>query len=318
MTPKTDKSNTDKVSDAALYWLTVHQTGPLSETEASEFERWLAADPAHAAAYEKTRGAWRDLGQSDALHAMASDLEKEQNHGVGAFAHAVVGRWHAPVAASIAALALLLIAPALINRTPSVEIYATNTAQTETLGLPDGSSIDLAPESEVSIAFSRAVRRVELIAGEAFFDVSKTDPRVFIVAAGETEIVVVGTQFNVRRTLNAVAVDVAEGEVSVRHGAGSMPAAPNDPHRETTLVAGESVIANRAMTSADIVRGAPDRAGAWRTGYLFYRDAALVDVIADLNRYSSVPIVIDDAGLGDLRLAGAFPTSPHRRHARRR
>jgi transmembrane sensor len=49
-----------------------------------------------------------------------------------------------------------------------------------------------------------------------------------------------------------------------------------------------------------------EKVGAWRTGHLHYTNATLRDVIADVNRYSRVPIIVADEGLFGLKLVAAF------------
>jgi len=64
--------------------------------------------------------------------------------------------------------------------------------------LPDGSNLWLNAGSEIkySIPFTRENREVEL-SGEAFLDVVKNEQSPFVVKAGNAEVEVLGTQFNV-------------------------------------------------------------------------------------------------------------------------
>ena len=69
------------------------------------------------------------------------------------------------------------------------------------------------------------------------------------------------------------------------------------------------MIATRDDGIEEIASLNPEQAGAWRRGFLSYTDSALVDVIADANRYSELPIVLASTDLNSLRLNGGFKTS---------
>ena len=48
---------------------------------------------------------------------------------------------------------------------------------------------------------------------------------------------------------------------------------------------------------------------SWRTGYLTFDETALADAVAEFNRYTPRPIVIDDRELAGLRITGTFRAS---------
>jgi ferric-dicitrate binding protein FerR (iron transport regulator) len=85
--------------------------------------------------------------------------------------------------------------------------------------LPDGSNLWLNAGSEVkySIPFTRENREVEL-SGEAFLDVAKNEQSPFVVKAGDAEVEVLGTQFNVNASPETEQIQVAleEGNVKFR------------------------------------------------------------------------------------------------------
>jgi transmembrane sensor len=70
------------------------------------------------------------------------------------------------------------------------------------------------------VNFSARVRFVELVKGEALFEVRPDPRRPFTVTAGDASIRDVGTRFNVYRGADNTTVSVLEGEVqvSVRQG----------------------------------------------------------------------------------------------------
>ena len=85
--------------------------------------------------------------------------------------------------------------------------------------LPDGTNLWLNAGSEVkySIPFTQENREVEL-SGEAFLDVVKNEQSPFLVKAGDAEVEVLGTRFNVSAWPEAEQMEVAlkEGKVKFR------------------------------------------------------------------------------------------------------
>ncbi|HYE37039.1 FecR family protein [Methylocaldum sp.] len=79
--------------------------------------------------------------------------------------------------------------------------------------LPDGSRATLNADSAVALRFEDSVRRIELLRGEAFFEVAKDTARPFVVASGEGETKAVGTTFTVRQSKEKTEVAMLEGVV---------------------------------------------------------------------------------------------------------
>jgi transmembrane sensor len=47
---------------------------------------------------------------------------------------------------------------------------------------------------------------------------------------------------------------------------------------------------------------------SWRSGVLVFDETPLVQAVAELNRYSSQHLIIDDPGLGAAHVSGVFKT----------
>lgn len=181
--------------------------------------------------------------------------------------------------------------------------YATTAGQTRSIQLPDGSYVELAARSSVSIDYRPDVRSVVLAAGEAYFRVRHDARRPFLVHAGHLRLTDIGTAFDVRRDSDDVVVEVAEGAV---HAAYlklpdiSAPAAPTSG--SVTLVAGQKLVANKTDQILKPVES--DDVAEWRSGRLHFQDAALSTVVADVNRYSARQIVLGDPAVGRMRFTG--------------
>ncbi len=93
--------------------------------------------------------------------------------------------------------------------------YTTQIGERRSIALADGSTIDLNARSTLRVNFSKTERNVELIDGQALFEVAKDKARPFIVRSGETVVRAVGTQFDVYHKKEGTTVTVIEGSVAV-------------------------------------------------------------------------------------------------------
>jgi transmembrane sensor len=256
------------------------------------FDRWYAADPRHAEAYDRMAAIWSASGRTSAA---AQPGHEGQHHRPFRFAMA------ASLAAGIALLALTLLANRWLPgaQQPEGQILALASARGEikTVRLPDGSEVVLDSGSRIDARFTGAERRLALREGRARFIVAH-ESRPFIVSAASNEVIATGTVFDVSLIQDRLAVLLIEGSVEVRQTAGpsSGPA-----HR---LAAGQKLIVER--------RGPPVRQAAgrgetlWPSRMLEFDDTRLEEAIAMVNRYSATQLRLGDESIRELRVTGAF------------
>lgn len=136
-------------------------------------------------------------------------------------------RWlSAGLATAAVAAAALLARPLVRDRRPDALWKDTRleaTVQTQSLTLPDGSSLTVEPGTRVdATAHDPADIRVALAQGRVLCDVTHRAGRSFVVLADDVEVRVVGTRFSVTRDQSAgasrVEVQVQRGAVEVRAG----------------------------------------------------------------------------------------------------
>jgi transmembrane sensor len=199
--------------------------------------------------------------------------------------------------------------------------YTTQIGERLSITLGDGSTVELNARSKVRIRFSKVERDVELINGQALFEVAKDRARPFIVRSGEAVVRAVGTEFDVYRKRDATTVTVIEGRVAVL-----TPRAPNSSALDTDranvdtsasrqmrnpavfVAAGEQVVVTnqvvRAPQRADVAV-----ATAWTQRRLVFEGSALSDVIEDFNRYNTRQLVIEDPQLNDFHVSGVYSST---------
>ncbi|WHQ44591.1 FecR family protein [Alcaligenes faecalis] len=177
--------------------------------------------------------------------------------------------------------------------------YTTAFGEQKTVTLPDGSEVHMNVSTELVLHYQAHRRQLTLLRGEAMFAVQSDKNRPFIVDAGQVQVEVTGTVFNVRRhAQGSVEVAVTEGSVQVSSG-------PWWNRQQASLTPG--MLAQGSEEQAWSVQRTDVAARtAWRQGKVVFRDQTLDEVVQEMNRYLPEPIELMDEKLKRLRMAGVF------------
>jgi transmembrane sensor len=197
-------------------------------------------------------------------------------------------------------------------------MYGTGVGEQQVVVLDDGTRMSLNTDTRVRVDSDSAARKVRVLSGEVLFEVAKDPQRPFVVRVAGSEVVALGTVFSVRlgpsvdRSGDALAVTLIEGRVSVGAAAAGDGVAPARP---LMMQPGERIrIARAAGSPAPRVtlqmdRQRIDQAIAWTRGEVYFDGASLTDAVAEMNRYSRIPIVlVNPAALADPRISGVYRT----------
>ena len=308
---------TSRILSEAHDWM-VQLEGPhVSDHMRAQFEAWLNRDPKHKQLYEHARMS-RNLFESVQISDIPEHLRYTPFRALKSRVMDVADfflerrRLTFGVSGAVAAAAfVLLFLPTTAVHTqvsdPIIAAYESPLGETQRIMLGDGTQVTLGARSAIKTRFSDDKRLIELTDGVAYFDVAPDPFRPLTVEAGDLTVTAIGTEFDVRHVGEAYRVGVAEGQVRVR-----FPVVVNgkkiDMRIRRELVAGQEVSATLADGLGDVSGIGPAYIAAWRTDTLIYRGVSIEDLVADLNRYSQIPIVIDDPqnAFADLRFRGVF------------
>lgn len=273
---------TNRIFDEAIVWHAKLHRDRSDEAVWRGFTAWLEADAEHRAAFDLIEDLHR------AFEELPLDALRETS-GAGRTRRAGLWAW----AAGLGAICLVLaLGWRFIPRPEAGLEQATAIGERKTIALADGSTVDLNTNSRLKIFYGPAERRIELVRGEALFNVMHDAHRPFVVASGKIVIRDIGTVFDVRRDLNSTAVTVAEGRIAVATRA-----------QTAELAAGETLLVDETQNAP--LRATQDAGGlTWRQGFLTYQDAPLSAVVADLNRYFPDPILLADEATRRQRFSG--------------
>jgi transmembrane sensor len=286
-----NSDNRDPASQAAD-WLVRLQADNLAPQEAAAFDAWLSASPANIAAYDATLALSREI-ETNAASLKALTLAQRQTRSL-----LTRRMWLSAGALAAAAVALAVVLPQIEPVTEPMSV-STQTGGRRTLELADGTRIEMNATTRIEIGLERKLRHVTLAEGQAVFDVAHDPRRPFVIAAGDRDIRVIGTQFDVRRRAGQLSVTVARGVVEVWPSGG----ATGRPYR---LRAGQRLSHREGSTEAQVIAAAPEEVLGWRSGRLIYRDRPLSEVVADLNQQFERPVTIAEPALADIPVSGVL------------
>jgi transmembrane sensor len=256
---------------------------------------WLEQSEANRREFERVQRFW-DACEDVSTFVPSANLSADGSSGVWKISAALL------VAASVSAALIGVVHHyGLFQPAPRAMSYASAVGETRVLHLPDRSEIVLGGASAITVRFDNDARNIVLNDGEALFNVAHDRHRPFLVNSGAGSIRAVGTSFNVHRGYAGTTVTVVHGAVEVKSRTPKV-AASNvlRPGMQLSYGIDGKMAEPRRVDAAKVV--------SWQTGVLRYTGEPLTVVVADLNRYSLRPILIDSPQVGLVEITGTVRT----------
>lgn len=203
-----------------------------------------------------------------------------------------------PAASAILAFLFFALQPSgVVPPAPAGRLFATRPGELGTARLADGSTVRLNGATRMRVTFSTRERSVEMLAGQAFFDVKHEPARPFVVRAGEGEARVLGTAFDIDLSRHRLALAVYRGAV----GFGTTGA-------EKGVVVRAGYRSRMHGTTVEAPVGFDPTLPDWRQGWIDTDGMRLDDLVDVLGRQRSVAIARPTGALSGIRVAGRFRT----------
>ena len=170
--------------------------------------------------------------------------------------------------------------------------------------LSDGTTVYLNAESKIEfpVKFS-GKERVVTLEGEAYFQVAASKKHPFIVKTKDMDVLVTGTEFNVKAYPDELNVQTTllKGNVSVFTGFGKK--------EEVGIIPAQQAQWNRKKAALEVREVDPALFMAWRNGQFIFRQDRLEDIMRTLARWYDVEVVYLDESIKDMAFAGKLDRS---------
>lgn len=275
----------EEIDRRAALWAARLDRGPFSPAHQREFDAWAGEDPRRLGAFARARAIAVHTRQAAAL---AGGPVAEQPM--------VARRSLLAAGVAVAMLSGTGLAAAYWRRSQRLD---TQRGEIRSVTLDDGSVVTLNTLSQVSVRYTRSVREVVLMYGEALFEVAVDPVRPFVMRAAGAVLTTYDGAFLLKR-LNQAPLEIVAlaGSVHMRVGR----------NRAHILTANQLIsLAGGEATSPRFV-DAPQtgRLLAWRDGKIEFHNDSLEQAAAEFARFSEVPILLADRNVAEMKITGLF------------
>ena len=264
--PNSGDTSHGDVNRTAAEWIARLNADDSTARDAADFRTWLAANPDHAARFERATDLW-DMVPGTAP-SRAPVTRRRAIAGLGALTATTAGGTIAFQAAHAA--------------TP----YETGIGEQRRIALQDGSSLLLDATTRVRVIATAARRRLWLAHGRVDLTVAALSVP-FTIDAGQGDLTAQAGRFDLRRDRDDhVAVTAIEGSAALG---------------ETRRITGGERLAQGRIDRPDLAT-----TQAWTSGRAAFHDDSLSTVAEEANRYSATRLVIADPEVARLRVSGMY------------
>ncbi|KXI30410.1 FecR family protein [Paraglaciecola hydrolytica] len=298
----------------ACEWISRIDRG-LSPDEQHTLQNWTTISESHRQILFEMAQTWDDLSVLNELNGLMP-LERIDGQARYTQPHKIL--W--PLAASIgflmvSVLTWLVFNPSQIHSTEQlITRLSTEVGEQKPVMLTDGSVVYLNTNSELQIDFSASRRTIQLIKGEAHFEVAHDENRPFVVATAHNTVTAVGTAFNVQLLDNQrFELLVTEGTVLVQNAQQlRIDETSNTPNKAlqgtgTLLSAGQkAMVAAEDPQAVSLSLEQMQNELAWRQGIVVFNGEPLAEAMIEISRYMPVHFELADEQVKQQRVAGFF------------
>ena len=274
-----------------------HLSGEASAEEEKQLQLWMAQLPENEKYYDELRKVFELSANHFAKNSKQQvdvNVDQEWNAFVATTKKETPIRTLNPEKPSrlwlrIAAALLLIAASGFVINYfvfRNTDIQFQTADATQSVSLPDGSTVVLNKYSELSYASSFGeTDRIVTLKGEAFFEVERDTQKPFVIHVNNAEVEVLGTAFNVQGYSDREEIEVVVQTGLVKF---SVPGV----NKEVKLEAGQKGIYTKAPKDLESTLNSDVNFLAWNTQKLVFNESDLRSVIETLNRTYRVNITL--------------------------
>ncbi|MFL1419107.1 FecR family protein [Pseudomonas fildesensis] len=276
-----DIEASDSIDAQAASWF-ARNRNDATRADRKAFAAWQA-EPAHARAYAEFEQLWADLAQLQQLNKPVPLPQRRP------------AIWRPALAVAAALLCAVLATHIGAPR----ELYHTQVAAhakgMRMLNLPDGSTVYVNANTRLRVDFTAHQRIIHLDKGQLYIEVAADKERPLYVQAGEANVRVVGTGFDVRRSQQQLVVSVAHGQVAFEP-APKTPATLLGAQQRATYSYAKGTLQQQTLTAEEVAD--------WRSGHLLFRNRELASLIDELSLYRPQAPLQVSSSVAQLKVSG--------------
>jgi len=190
MSPVYNMPDKDAIEAEASAWVVQVDSGAMSEGDIHDLKEWINRSPHHKHSFQKMASAFMEIG---ALLEQTEPAKISRNKPIEKPFFSI------PMMISIAATMLVgffvvtgRLQEPVLKDVPTMQ-YVANLGEQKEVVLSDGSVVTLNTKSRIDVSYSDSKRTINLVYGEALFDVAKDPERPFLVQTNQGLVRAVGT-----------------------------------------------------------------------------------------------------------------------------
>lgn len=173
------------------------------------------------------------------------------------------------------------------NLPTDINTLSTANGETYQIMLSDGTKVWLNAATTLQYSANlrtQGKRKVKLIAGEAYFEVTKDKNHPFIVETSSQDVEVLGTHFNINSYLDEghTVTTLEEGSVRV------LPLNTISEGNKIILKPGQQSI--NAKSGIEVREADLETALAWKEGEIYFRHASIQEVLRQVSRWYNIEV----------------------------
>lgn len=276
-----DIEDRDSIDAQAASWFARNHSDT-DRADRKAFASWQA-EPAHARAYAEFEQLWADLAQLQQLNKPVALPQRKPS------------AWRPALAVAAALICAVLATHIGAPRELYHSQVAAHAKGMRTLNLPDGSTLYVNANTQLRVDFNAHQRIVHLDKGQLYIEVAPDKERPLFVQAGEANVRVVGTGFDVRRSQQQLVVSVAHGQVAFTPDAKN-PVTLLGAQQRATYSYAKGTLQQQTLNGQEVAD--------WRSGHLSFRNRELASLIDELSLYRpQAPLHVSQA-VAQLKVSG--------------
>lgn len=256
------------------------------KTDESDFMTFL---------YEQTKEDAPEINTSQSFEKLRANLQgipSEQTSKSN-------GLW-LKIAASISILLVAGFCGWFLTKNSDVaeQVTVASNVEKKLINLPDGSRTVLNKGSKLTYPSEFGKDRIVKLEGEAYFDIKK-NKKSFAVEAGEIQVKVLGTAFNVNTNGDIITLYVDRGLVAF-----------TSKNQEIKLTKGQQAFYDKKTKKITLNKQPNPNVMSWRNGLFKFNNTSLVEVFASLEKYYGIQFKSENATVNKCTLTASFNNQP--------